>query len=95
MAAKLKDNRAEEVCSFAICLSRKLDPVTFVGRMKGRIIKPQKTQRSQWDQVFVPDGFNKTVSEMNLEEMGSVNHRAQALNKFVDFLIDNIDDLIE
>ena len=68
--SKMKNNIAEEVCSYAICLSRKLDPVTFIGRMKGKIIKPPKNQKAQWDQVFVPDGFNKTVSKMNLEEMG-------------------------
>ena len=39
-----------------------------------------------YDPIFVPDGFSKTFSEMNIVEKNKISHRAIAINKLVSFL---------
>lgn len=36
-----------------------------------------------YDPVFIPDGHQKTLSEMSIEEKNAVSHRAKAVGKFI------------
>ena len=39
-----------------------------------------------YDPIFVPDGFVEAFADMSLEEKNKISHRAQAINKLVEFL---------
>lgn len=53
----------------------------FHGRVDGRLVWPT---RGQWghgyDPMFVPDGHDRTFSEMSFEEKNAISHRGKALS---------------
>lgn len=60
----------------------------FEGKVNGEIIEtPRGTQGFGYDPVFVPEGFNKTLAEMSMEEKNAISHRAKAMTKLVAFLL--------
>lgn len=60
---------------------------SFEGRVDGTIISEQRgTYGFGYDPIFVPDGFDKTFAEMNMEEKSTLSHRARAVEKFILFL---------
>lgn len=80
---ELKDfsepHKARFVCC-AIYYDGENKEVSF-GYLPGRIIKEFKGQNGfGYDPIFVPDGFDRTLSEMNLEEKNKISHRAEAFN---------------
>ncbi|MGM5481938.1 MAG: RdgB/HAM1 family non-canonical purine NTP pyrophosphatase [Nanobdellota archaeon] len=58
----------------------------FKGETKGTIVKPRVKSNFGWDPIFLPDGFEKTFSEMSSNEKNMVSHRKKAFEKFRDFL---------
>jgi XTP/dITP diphosphohydrolase len=59
----------------------------FEGIVTGQIINEYRgTGGFGYDPIFLPDGFNKTLAEMTMEEKNTISHRARAVNKLVDFL---------
>jgi XTP/dITP diphosphohydrolase len=60
----------------------------FEGTVAGEIIDtPRGVQGFGYDPVFVPEGFNKTLAEMSMEEKNAISHRARAMAKLVTFLL--------
>ncbi|MEE9323823.1 MAG: RdgB/HAM1 family non-canonical purine NTP pyrophosphatase [Candidatus Aenigmarchaeota archaeon] len=60
---------------------------TFSGIIKGEISKrPRGRKRFDWDRIFIPHGFNKTFSEMELSEKNKISHRMKAFKKLKGFL---------
>jgi XTP/dITP diphosphohydrolase len=60
----------------------------FEGKVVGEIIDvPRGSQGFGYDPVFVPQGFNKTLAEMTIEEKNVISHRARAIEKLVAFLV--------
>lgn len=60
----------------------------FEGKVEGEIIDiPRGTQGFGYDPVFIPEGFNKTLAEMTMEEKNAISHRARAMAKLVAFLL--------
>ncbi len=39
-----------------------------------------------YDPIFIPDGHENTFAEMTLDEKNKISHRAQAVQKLIDFL---------
>ena len=59
----------------------------FEGIVTGQIIHEYRgTGGFGYDPIFLPDGYNKTLAEMSMEEKNAISHRARAVNKLVEFL---------
>jgi len=59
----------------------------FEGICPGKIINGRKGKNGfGYDPVFVPDGSDKTFSEMDMEEKNQFSHRKKAMEKLVQFL---------
>ncbi|HIJ82066.1 MAG TPA: XTP/dITP diphosphatase [Desulfuromonadales bacterium] len=60
---------------------------TFWGRVGGRILEcPQGSDGFGYDPLFLVDGYERTMAELNINEKNAVSHRGQAFRQFRDFL---------
>jgi inosine triphosphate pyrophosphatase len=64
-------------------------PLIFQGKVTGKIVSPRGGTRFQWDQIFMPSGYDKTFSEMNVEEKNKISHRKLAFEEFRKWLEKN------
>ena len=66
------------------------NPVTFEGIMKGEIKQGEPSDKGSdfmpYDKVFIPEGKDRTISEMTIEEKNSFSQRAKAFRKFGEFV---------
>jgi XTP/dITP diphosphohydrolase len=61
---------------------------TFEGILSGRIgTAPVGSNGFGYDPVFLPDGMDRTLAELDADAKNAISHRGQALRKFVDFLL--------
>ena len=59
----------------------------FEGIVSGQIIHEHRGSGGfGYDPIFLPDGYDKTLAEMSMEEKNAISHRARAVNKLVEFL---------
>jgi len=59
----------------------------FEGVVNGRIIYEKRGAGGfGYDPIFLPEGYDKTLAEMTMEEKNNISHRARAVNKLVEFL---------
>ena len=71
-----------------IALVENGDKKEFEGIVKGTIIKEKKGGRGfGYDPIFLPAGYKKTFAEMTLEEKNTISHRAIAVRKLIDYII--------
>lgn len=66
-------------------------PHVFSGRMAGKFIIARDLQEAgfmPYMQIFVPNGFDRTISELTTEEKNSISHRAEAFRKLAKFIKD-------
>ncbi len=55
------------------------------GTLKGRIIKEFRGQNGfGYDPVFMPDGFDRTLAEISLDDKNSISHRGKAFRQLKD-----------
>jgi XTP/dITP diphosphohydrolase len=60
----------------------------FEGIINGKITYAKcGTNGFGYDPIFIPDGYTKTFAEMSSEEKNSISHRAIAVKKLIEFLI--------
>ncbi len=65
------------------------EPVVFIGRMNGQFVIKKDLKDPgfmPYMQIFVPDGFDKTIYELSIEEKNSISHRAAAFRKLGKFI---------
>ena len=61
--------------------------VIFEGALKGTISEiPKGNNGFGYDPVFIPEGFDKTIGEMNAAEKAKISHRAKAVQKLIAYL---------
>jgi non-canonical purine NTP pyrophosphatase (RdgB/HAM1 family) len=70
------DPRAEAVCTVALHDGHAVH--LFEGRLRGQIVPPRGEQGFGWDPIFVPEGAQRTLGEMALEEKRRHSMRARA-----------------
>jgi XTP/dITP diphosphohydrolase len=59
----------------------------FEGILSGRILEEKHGDGGfGYDPVFLPDGFDRTLAQMTMEEKNRISHRAKAVEKLVAFL---------
>lgn len=59
------------------------------GELHGRIILEQRgTNGFGYDPIFIPDGFDKTISELDFDLKNKISHRAQSFNIIKEKLLD-------
>lgn len=59
------------------------------GELPGRMIMEQRgTNGFGYDPIFIPEGYNQTISEMDFEEKNKISHRAQSFNLLKEKLLD-------
>ncbi|MEM1654463.1 MAG: non-canonical purine NTP pyrophosphatase, partial [Thermoplasmata archaeon] len=63
----------------------------FEGVLNGQISLEEKGKNGfGYDPIFVPNGKNKTLAEMDISEKNAISHRKNALDKMIDYLRKNI-----
>lgn len=63
----------------------------FTGDVSGHITHEKSGQKGfGYDPIFVPEGWQKTFAELDLEQKNKISHRGRAVVKLVDFLATQI-----
>ena len=63
------------------------EPSIFEGRIDGKISETMRgTNGFGYDPVFLPDGFDVTFAEMQMEQKNRISHRAIAVRKLATYL---------
>ncbi len=64
------------------------DIIESVGELRGVIIKVQRgTAGFGYDPIFIPDGYDQTISEMEFELKNKISHRAKSFEKLKELLV--------
>lgn len=59
----------------------------FEGKVEGRLLNGRTGKKGfGYDPLFVPDGYDRSFAEMDLDEKTAISHRTQAVGKMADFL---------
>jgi len=79
-----KDRSAYAIAAIAISTPEK-NIAVYVGRVNGLIAKEPMIgkYRFGWDSIFIPEGYNKSFSQLGPEEKDKISHRKKALNKLL------------
>ncbi len=60
----------------------------FEGIVKGRITTAKQGEKGfGYDPIFLPNEANCTFAEMDLSEKGAISHRARAIKKMIQFIM--------
>ena len=70
-----------------ICLIIEGVEYFFEGIVDGQLLSEQRGKEGfGYDPIFVPDGFDKTFAEMDLNVKNKISHRSKATEKLLQFL---------
>ena len=67
------------------------EPILFEGVMRGKIterVYNEDKDAMSYDRIFIPEGYDVTISDMEMETKNSFSQRAQAFKKLARFLND-------
>lgn len=71
----------------AIALNIQGKQFIFEGICEGTILTEKRGKSGfGYDPIFMPDGFNTSFAEMEMNEKGNISHRGKAIEKLVTFL---------
>lgn len=70
-----------------ICLIWDGEVYYFEGECHGTLVAEKRgTGGFGYDPIFVPEGYDKTFAELQLEVKNNLSHRGKAVKKMVDFI---------
>lgn len=82
-----KENRKAQFRT-VICLIRNGKEHLFEGIVKGEIIQEKRGGEGfGYDPIFVPEGYDLTFSELGDDVKNTISHRARAVEKLCQFLL--------
>jgi XTP/dITP diphosphohydrolase len=85
---RAQDRRARFRCVISLVENGILKQ--FEGKVEGHLTHhPQGQGGFGYDPIFVPDGFDKTFSELGAHVKNSISHRAKAVKKLMEYLSEN------
>lgn len=80
-------HKAKFVCSAVYFDGEKL--LESNGEISGQVIhEPRGKNGFGYDPLFIPDGYNKTSAELELEEKNKISHRSKAFKSLVKLIIE-------
>ena len=83
-----KENRKAQFRT-VICLIRNGKEHLFEGIVKGEIIQEKRGGEGfGYDPIFVPEGYDLTFAELGDDVKNTISHRARAVEKLCQFLLD-------
>ena len=85
----LLENQENKQARFrtVIALVKNDEQLFFEGIVEGEIIGKRRGRNGfGYDSVFLPNHFDRTFAEMDMEEKNLISHRAQAVKKLTNFL---------
>lgn len=86
LSTKPEPHRAKFVCSAVYYSGEKIH--NTVGEVYGKIIsKARGTNGFGYDPLFVPDGYAKTMAELDPEIKNSISHRFKAFDQLKKYLL--------
>jgi non-canonical purine NTP pyrophosphatase (RdgB/HAM1 family) len=88
IADKLGNRRAEAKTIIGYAKSE-TEIRYFEGSIAGRIVAPRGDGGFGWDQIFLPDGHDKTFGEMSRPEKNKLSMRKIATEKLKEFINSN------
>jgi len=86
LTTQLKNNKAEARTLIGYYSRNKIR--YFQGIVKGKIVKPRETNFG-WDAIFIPEGYDKVMGEMTLEDKNEISMRSFAVRKLKEYLKNN------
>lgn len=73
-----------------ICLFWMDEMYVFEGELRGKIIDTKIGNNGfGYDPIFMPDGYDITLAQMDMFSKNQISHRGKAFKKMADFLIEN------
>jgi len=88
MMSRYSDRSATATCTVSMKCMKTLTTQIFIGTISGTIVAPRghiHHGKASWNGVFQPDGYQKTLGEMDFSEQAQFSHRKIALEKFLEF----------
>ena len=59
----------------------------FEGVVNGRILTERQGKEGfGYDPLFIPDGYDRSFAEMDIDEKNKISHRGRAVKKLLDYL---------
>ncbi|MDD7318458.1 MAG: non-canonical purine NTP diphosphatase [Prevotella sp.] len=63
---------------------------TFEGKVEGNIITEKRGNEGfGYDPIFMPEGYDKTFAELGMDTKNMISHRARAVKKLADYLMND------
>ncbi len=85
-----EDKSAVAVCNVGYAPGPGADPIIFAGATHGTIVRPREGEKVfGWDNIFRPQGFDKTFSDMTIQEKNEISFRSLALRSFQEYVAGN------
>ena len=82
---EIKNRKARFKTAIALIMNGK--KIVFEGIVTGSIIREKRGNNGfGYDPIFIPDGFDKTFAEMDLNEKNLLSHRGKAFKKLMNYL---------
>src|SRR5258708_2527893 len=85
IAEKLGNNNAQAKTIIGYAKSDK-KIYFFEGTIRGKIVSPRGDNGFVWDNIFQPEGQEKTFAQLTKDEKNVIRMRRQAINKLQKFL---------
>ena len=83
MAGAADDHRSARFkCVLAVSFPDGREPILVEGNCEGRIAREESgTNGFGYDPLFIPDGFDQTMAQLEPNVKNEISHRANALRK--------------